>query len=89
VVLVEPGVAGYFQAQKRKIEHVICATINTAQFKSCSLPAIGLFDVNEHIEDDLDFLMSINGILEKGGYLYATTVPAYSFLWSRPGDIGP
>ena len=42
---------------------------------------MGLFDVIEHIEDDLSFLQSIKGLMKKGGLLYAT-VPSYSFLWS-------
>ncbi|MFC1630590.1 methyltransferase domain-containing protein [Pseudomonadota bacterium] len=42
---------------------------------------MGLFDVIEHIEDDLSFLQSIHGLMVKSGHLYAT-VPSYSFLWS-------
>ena len=56
VVLVEPGPAGAINAKKRGIPHVICATTHTAQFKPGSIPAIGVFDVVEHIEDDIGFL---------------------------------
>ena len=82
VALVEPGVAGSSQAKNRGIKNVICATTNTAKFKPHSLPAVGLFDVIEHIEDDLAFLQSIKGLMKKEGCLYAT-VPSYSFLWSE------
>ena len=81
VALVEPGTTGAHQAKSRGIKDVICATTSTAKFKQHSLPAVGLFDVIEHIEDDLAFLQSIKSLMKKDGYLYAT-VPSYSFLWS-------
>jgi len=81
VVLVEPGAIGSSHAKNRGIKDVICATVNTAKFKQHSLPAIGLFDVIEHIEDDVAFLRSIKELIKEEGYLYAT-VPSYSFLWS-------
>ncbi len=81
VALVEPGTFGAYQAKNRGIKNVICATTKTAKFRPHSLPAVGLFDVIEHIEDDLAFLKSIRDLVKKGGYLYAT-VPSYSFLWS-------
>ena len=81
VALVEPGRVGASNAKNRGLKNVICATTNTAKFKQHSLPAVGLFDVIEHIEDDLSFLQSIKGLMKKGGHLYAT-VPSYSFLWS-------
>lgn len=82
VALVEPGKAGVINAKNRGLKNVICATTKTAKFKENSLPAVGIFDVLEHIEDDLDFLKSVNHLMTSGGYLYLT-VPAYSFLWSR------
>jgi len=42
---------------------------------------IGLFDVVEHIEDDVAFLRSLHKALVPGGVL-AITVPAFMFLWS-------
>jgi len=82
VALLEPGRDGAFNAKKRGLQNVICATTDTAGFKPRSLPAVGLFDVIEHIEDDRSFLESIRNLLSSGGHLYAT-VPAYSFLWSE------
>ena len=46
------------------------------------MPAIGVFDVVEHIEDDLAFLRHLWELLEPSGMLYIT-VPAYNFLWSQ------
>lgn len=82
VALVEPGRTGSSHAKSRGIKDVICATTVTAKFNQHSLPAVGLFDVIEHIEDDHSFLQSIRGLMEKEGYLYAT-VPSYSLLWSE------
>jgi len=82
VALVEPGASGTAKAKNRGIKNIICATTNTAKFKPHSLPAVGLFDVIEHIENDLAFLQAIKNLIVQGGYLYAT-VPSYSFLWSE------
>ena len=82
VVLVEPGPSGARNAKKRGLEHVICGTTHSAGFKNSTLPAIGVFDVVEHIEDDLCFLHHLRDLLEPGGMLYLT-VPAYNFLWSH------
>lgn len=82
VVLVEPGPSGASNAKKRGVEDVVCGTTHSAGFKTGSLPAIGVFDVVEHIEDDLSFLRHLWDLLEPEGMLYLT-VPAYNFLWSH------
>lgn len=81
VVLVEPGLAGARNAKARGLPHVVCATTQTAGFKQGSIPAIGVFDVVEHVADDLGFLRHLHDLLVPGGMLYLT-VPAYNFLWS-------
>lgn len=86
VVLVEPGLSGARNAKKRGVEHVVCGTTHAAGFKNGSLPAIGVFDVVEHVEDDLCFLRHLRDLLEPGGMLYLT-VPAYNLLWSHE-DVG-
>jgi SAM-dependent methyltransferase len=86
VALVEPGRFGKSNAIRRGLKNVICATTDTARFQAHSLPAVGLFDVIEHIEDDVTFLESMRALMKKGGRLYAT-VPAYSFLWSDEDDL--
>ena len=73
--------SGCTAARNRGIETVICATTNTAGFRQQTLPAVGLFDVIEHVEEETAFLNSIKSLIKPEGYLYAT-VPAYSFLWS-------
>ena len=81
-VLVEPGEAGVRNALARGIPKVVCATLATARFRDSSLPAAGLFDVLEHVEDDLGFLRELHRAVTPGGHLYLT-VPAYSWLWSH------
>lgn len=81
VVLVEPGRAGCLNARQRGLPHVVCATTETAGFARGSLPAIGLFDVVEHLEDDTVFLRSMRELLQPGGRVYLS-VPAYRWLWS-------
>jgi SAM-dependent methyltransferase len=82
VVLVEPGYIGASNAKKRGITNVICATAQTAAFQRHSLPAVGLFDVIEHLEDDIAFLQTIGLLMKHGGHLYVT-VPAFPCLWSK------
>jgi len=82
VVLVEPGPAGARNAKARGLRNVICATTQIARFKQGSMPAVGVFDVVEHIEDDVAFLRHLRDLLEPGGMLYIT-VPAYQLLWSQ------
>ncbi len=81
VVLVEPGREGVQNALKRGVENIICGTTDNAGITNESLPAIGVFDVVEHIEDDLSFLKHFNDLLQKDGMLYIA-VPAYKILWS-------
>ncbi len=80
-VLVEPGEAGARNAVRRGIPTVVCATLATAQFRAGSLPAAGIFDVLEHIDDDAAFLAELHRVLAAQGRLYIT-VPAFSWLWS-------
>ena len=81
VVAVEPGPAGARNAKARGVSHVVCATTDTCGFLPHSVPAIGAFDVVEHIEDDVGFLSHLSDLLTADGVL-ALTVPAYSALWS-------
>jgi SAM-dependent methyltransferase len=81
VVLVEPGLAGVRNALARGIRQVVQATLDDAGVLPRSLPAVGLFDVVEHIRDDLGFLTQINRLIVPGGRAYVT-VPAYNWLWS-------
>lgn len=80
-IALEPGPEGAANARLRGLEHVVCATVESAGIPSRSMFAAGLFDVVEHIENDVGFLRGIRDRLRTGGRLYAT-VPAFQALWS-------
>lgn len=85
VALVEPGWQGVQNAHARGVETLVCATLEDAGFHPGTLPAVGLFDVLEHIQADAAFLQLIHNLLAPGGRLYLTT-PAYPALWSADDD---
>jgi SAM-dependent methyltransferase len=81
VWVVEPGPAGARNAVRRGLTRVICAPFEHAGLSPASFPSAGLFDVIEHIEDDVGFLQRLRRYMVPGGRLYVT-VPAYQALWS-------
>ncbi len=85
VVLVEPGATGAQNARHRGIRNVVQSTLEDAAFQPQTLPAVGLFDVVEHIEDDLAFLREINRLLTPDGRVYIA-VPAFQWLWSHEDE---
>ena len=84
-ILLEPGLQGALNAKKRGIKNIICASLNQIEWKKHSLENIGLFDVLEHIEDDISFLKKLKEIISQGGFLFLS-VPAYNLLWSSDDD---
>ena len=81
-VLLEPGAEGALNARtRRRIPDVINATLEDAELRPGAVPAVGLFDVIEHIEDDRAFIARVHGLLRPGGLAYVT-VPAHQWLWS-------
>ncbi len=82
VVLVEPGLVGVQNAVKRGIRHVVRATFDDFGGLAETIPAVGLFDVVEHIQNDSVFMARVNRSLMSGGRAYLT-VPAYGWLWSH------
>lgn len=84
-VLVEPGRVGARNARERGVRNVICATVESAGIQPGTLAAAGMFDVLEHIPDDLAFLTRLRDRMEAGGRLYLT-IPAYPWLWSAHDD---
>jgi SAM-dependent methyltransferase len=81
VVLLEPGQSGVRNAKQRGLNTVIQSTLEDAGFAHGSVPSAGIFDVLEHIEQDIGFLEMLHRYLQPQGYLYIT-VPAFDFLWS-------
>jgi hypothetical protein len=81
-ILLEPGLKGCLNAQKRGVTNIINASIEQLNFTNPKIQSIGLFDVVEHIEDDLNFLRCCQGLLQEHGLIFIT-VPAFNFLWSQ------
>ncbi len=86
VIVIEPGATGARNARSRGLEPVVCATLEDAGLQPESLDAVGLFDVLEHMRDDIAFLRSVNQALRPGGRLYLTA-PAFRALWSSEDDL--
>lgn len=84
-IVLEPGVGGAEIAHRRGLV-VIRAGFTAETFVPGSVPAIGLFDVIEHIEDAQEFLTDCRRALVPGGMLYVT-VPAFTALWSSDDEF--
>lgn len=85
-VLLEPGPEGAANAHRRGLRDVVCSTLEEAHFADASFGAAGLFDVIEHIDDDLAVLREVHRVLRPGGVV-AITVPAYTWLWSAEDEL--
>jgi hypothetical protein len=85
VALVEPGIYGAKNARLRGIDTIISSTFEDAGFLEGTIPAAGIFDVLEHVPDDLGFLQLLTRSLRDQGRLYLT-VPALAGLWSAEDD---
>ena len=85
-VLVEPSLQGAVNARTRGVDPIICSTLQDAGFQQNSMHAFGLFDVLEHIEEDLSTLRALKEMLAEGGRVLLT-VPAYKWLWSAHDEF--
>jgi SAM-dependent methyltransferase len=86
VWLLEPGADGAAVARSRGIAHVIRSSFEDAELRDASVPAASMFDVVEHIEDDVGFLRELRRVMKPGGRLYLA-VPTYQWLWSHEDVI--
>jgi hypothetical protein len=80
-VLVEPGPQGVNNARHRGVACVVQSMWSPTIVHANSASAVGLFDVVEHIEDDLGFLQGVHETLTNNGLIFIT-VPAQRWLWS-------
>jgi len=79
--MCEPGIVGCTNAANRGVDNVYCCLFDELPVEKFNIGAIGLFDVIEHIEDDVSFLKDISKRVPEGTYIYIT-VPALKSLWS-------
>jgi len=85
--MCEPGVVGCTNAANRGVENVYCCLFNEFPVEEFRVGAIGLFDVIEHIEDDVSFLKDVAKRVPNGTKFYIT-VPALKSLWSSEDEYG-
>lgn len=79
--LVEPGLDGALAAHARGIDPVICASLEDLDLPDASIGAAGMFDVLEHIADEVAAIAAVRRLIRPGGCLFVT-VPAYPWLFS-------
>jgi SAM-dependent methyltransferase len=77
---VEPARAAAAVSAGRGVP-TLCGTLEDLRLPSGTLPALGVFDVLEHVADPRPLLAEIRRVLAPGGRL-AVTVPAMPALWS-------
>lgn len=87
VTLIEPGYLGCINAKKRGIKNVYNSLFEDFDFDKFNVRTVGLFDVIEHVRDDVKFLSQLSAKLQKGSKI-VITVPSYQWLWSETDDYG-
>jgi hypothetical protein len=87
IYFLEPGYQGCLNAKKRGLKHVFNIPFQKFDFKKYSVTGVGLFDVVEHIENDVKFMSELKDKLPSGSIIYVT-VPAHKYLWSDSDDYG-
>jgi len=85
--LIEPGYNACKAASRRGLKLVYNCTFQEFDFNSNKVNGFGLFDVLEHIPDDVQFLNSLYNSMPPNSYLYIT-VPAHQYLWNDVDDYG-
>jgi SAM-dependent methyltransferase len=85
VVAVEPLRAGA-EASARLGVTSFCGTLQDLQLPDACLPAIGMFDVLEHLEHPEELLKEAHRVLQPAGIL-VVTVPALKWLWGDEDDV--
>lgn len=83
-LLLEPAYEACLNAKKRKIDMIVCGSIND-KIEDNSIRQCLLLDVLEHIEIDSVFLECLYKKLLPGGKVLIT-VPAFPLLWSSEDD---
>jgi SAM-dependent methyltransferase len=85
VVAVEPLRAGAEASARHGITS-FCGTLEDLQLPDGCLPAIGMFDVLEHLEHPEKLLKEAHRVLQPHGLL-VVTVPALQWLWGDEDDV--
>jgi SAM-dependent methyltransferase len=84
-VAVEPLRAGA-EASARLGVTSFCGTLQDLHLPDACLPAVGMFDVLEHLEHPEELLKEAHRVLQPDGIL-VVTVPALKWLWGDEDDV--
>ncbi|MBU0664950.1 MAG: class I SAM-dependent methyltransferase [Proteobacteria bacterium] len=85
VAVGEYHLSGLKYAKQKGIEECYQFDLFEPPFEN-EFDAIGMFDVIEHLEDDVFAMQQASRMIKPGGYLFVT-VPAHQWLWSRNDKI--
>ena len=85
IVALEPDPKFAAQATKRGVTNVVSALLEDVSWRPGFAGAIGLFDVLEHVDDEIALLSRVRHLLRPGGRIYVS-VPAYQWLWSKEDE---
>jgi SAM-dependent methyltransferase len=82
IASVEPIPAGAIAVARRGVHLSFCGDLASLDLPTNSIPALGAFDVVEHLDQPELLLEECRRVLKKDGRLILT-VPAYPWLWSE------
>jgi hypothetical protein len=85
IFLIEPGYQGCLNAKKYGVKNIYNIPFQKFDFIGNKVNGVGLFDVIEHIYDDVAFLKELGKYCSSRTRIYIT-VPSYNFLWSDTDD---
>ncbi len=85
VVAVEPGAAGAANSRRRGVV-TFNQSLEALHLPDEAVPAIGAFDVLEHLDDPAAVVREAHRVLAPGGLL-VLTVPAFPLLWGQIDDF--
>lgn len=86
VILCEPGYNGCLNANRRGCEIIYNTSFQDFPFSEYIIGGVGLFDVIEHIEDDVKFLNDLFYKIPVKSKIYIN-VPSFKFLWSEVDEV--
>lgn len=85
VVAVEPGPIGARNAADRGVP-TIQGTLESLALPDACLPALGAYDVLEHLDDPRPLLAEMRRVVRPGGVVQVS-VPALGWLWSQHDEV--
>ena len=82
VVCLEPSPIAIEYCKKRGLKNIFKSTLSDFDANGWNIKAVTMFDVIEHIDDDIEIINQVHNLLPDNGY-FIIAVPAYMWLWSK------